>query len=75
MRETRTSGSEGGGNELNRFSLPYSMPCHKGCLAISAPQRLCVMTDDSTPWVHVAPSGSVGVFSEQIRRNLFLLIS
>jgi hypothetical protein len=22
MRETRTSGSEGGGNELNRFSLP-----------------------------------------------------
>jgi len=25
MRETRLSGSEGGGSELNRFSLPLSL--------------------------------------------------
>jgi hypothetical protein len=29
MREIRLSGSEGGGNELNRFSLPLS---DNGCL-------------------------------------------
>ena len=27
MRETRTSGSEGGGTEFNRFSLPLSCAC------------------------------------------------
>jgi hypothetical protein len=28
MREIRQSGSEGGGTELNRFSLPLSIKCH-----------------------------------------------
>jgi hypothetical protein len=30
MRETRQSGSEGGGNELNHFSLPLSRPARDG---------------------------------------------
>jgi hypothetical protein len=30
MRENRTSGSEGGGIEANRFSQPLSSPCRGG---------------------------------------------
>jgi len=34
MRETRQSGSEGGGTELNRFSLPYN-PDYSLCVEVS----------------------------------------
>jgi hypothetical protein len=36
MRETRLSGSEGGGNEPNRFSLPLS--AEAACLRLSHPR-------------------------------------
>jgi len=41
MRETRQSGSEGGGSEPNRFSLPLLTLTDAGmtCLSGSAPRR------------------------------------
>ena len=45
MRENRQSGSEGGGTEPNRFSLPllktYWAWAHKNVLGVGSQKRVC----------------------------------
>ena len=50
MRETRLSGSEGGGTEFNRFSLPLSFwlrPCRSAVSVKNDWQRLVVQSPSS----------------------------
>ena len=50
MRETRLSGSEGGGFEFNRFSLPLSDPRARTFAAMCS-FRLLILTLEERPFV------------------------
>ncbi len=55
MREIRTSGSEGGGTEPNRFSLPLSAKCRKCVLKDAGfPSRCRDLEATSYQDVHLA---------------------
>jgi hypothetical protein len=45
MRETRTSGSEGGGAESNRLSLPLSRRLTALCLGVSVAKYVTALDE------------------------------
>jgi len=81
MRETRSSGSEGGGTEYNRFSLPLSLqfnPIGKTKERFFAALRMtCELTyDASTVQGSVSITASAGIpgFSSRLGFETSILI-